>query len=82
MLWIPTGPGLKRYERIRTERVHPRDENALPITTDGGKLALGARMVEAKPRQTTQPASGRPAQPDAARSRQNGRRSGRVDVVC
>ncbi|MFL5330500.1 MAG: DEAD/DEAH box helicase family protein [Gemmataceae bacterium] len=38
---------VERYERIRTERVDPREDNALNITTDGRKLALDARMVSA-----------------------------------
>src|SRR3989440_119358 len=36
-----------RYERLRSERVDPRDDNALNITTDGRKLALDARMLSA-----------------------------------
>ena len=36
---------VKRYERIRNERVDPREDNALNITTDGRKLALDARML-------------------------------------
>ncbi len=38
---------VKRYERIRNERVDPRDDNALAITTDGRKLATDARMLSA-----------------------------------
>src|SRR5579862_272576 len=34
-----------RYERLRTEKVDPREDNALAITTDGRKLALDARML-------------------------------------
>jgi len=34
-----------RYERLRSERVDPRLDNALAITTDGRKLALDARLV-------------------------------------
>lgn len=34
-----------RYERIRTQKVDPREDNALAITTDGRKLALDARML-------------------------------------
>ena len=34
-----------RYERLRTQKVDPRDDNALAITTDGRKLALDARML-------------------------------------
>jgi N12 class adenine-specific DNA methylase len=38
---------VKRYERIRSEKVDPREDNALAITTDGRKLALDARMLSA-----------------------------------
>ena len=31
---------VKRYDRIRTQKVDPREDNALAITTDGRKLAL------------------------------------------
>ncbi|ODU01095.1 MAG: hypothetical protein ABS79_02265 [Planctomycetes bacterium SCN 63-9] len=34
-----------RYERIRSQKVDPREDNALAITTDGRKLALDARLV-------------------------------------
>jgi N12 class adenine-specific DNA methylase len=36
-----------RYERIRSEKVDPREDNALAITTDGRKLALDGRMLGA-----------------------------------
>src|SRR5580692_3276588 len=36
---------VRRYERLRSERVDPRDDNALAITTDGRKLATDARML-------------------------------------
>ena len=36
-----------RYDRLRRERVDPREDNALAITTDGRKLALDARMLSA-----------------------------------
>ncbi len=36
---------VKRYERIRSEKVDPREDNALNITTDGRKLALDGRML-------------------------------------
>ena len=36
---------VKRYERIRNEKVDPREDNALKITTDGRKLSLDARML-------------------------------------
>ena len=36
-----------RYERIRNQRVDPREDNALAITTDGRKLATDARMLSA-----------------------------------
>ncbi len=34
-----------RYDRVRRERVDPREDNALAITTDGRKLALDARLL-------------------------------------
>jgi hypothetical protein len=37
-----------RYERLRSQRVDPREDNALAITTDGRKLALDARLLSAK----------------------------------
>jgi N12 class adenine-specific DNA methylase len=39
---------VRRYERLRSERVDPREDNALAITTDGRKLATDARMLSAK----------------------------------
>src|SRR3954465_711091 len=36
-----------RYERIRSQKIDPREDNALAITTDGRKLALDARMLSA-----------------------------------
>jgi N12 class adenine-specific DNA methylase len=36
-----------RYDRIRKEKVDPREDNALAITTDGRKLALDARLLAA-----------------------------------
>ena len=33
-----------RYDRLRTQKVDPREDNALAITTDGRKLALDARL--------------------------------------
>jgi len=36
---------VKRYDRIRSTKVDPREDNALKITTDGRKLALDARML-------------------------------------
>ncbi len=36
---------VSRYERLRTQKVDPRVDNALAITTDGRKLALDARML-------------------------------------
>ena len=36
---------VSRYERIRSEKVDPREDNALAITTDGRKLATDARML-------------------------------------
>jgi hypothetical protein len=38
---------VKRYERLRSQKVDPREDNALAITTDGRKLALDARMLSA-----------------------------------
>jgi N12 class adenine-specific DNA methylase len=38
---------VERYERIRSTKVDPREDNALAITTDGRKLALDARMLSA-----------------------------------
>ncbi len=38
---------VERYERIRSEKVDPRIDNALAITTDGRKLATDARMLSA-----------------------------------
>ncbi|WP_052301499.1 hypothetical protein [Planctopirus limnophila] len=43
---------VKRYERIRTEKVDTREDNALAITTDGRKLAFDARMVSAEAEDT------------------------------
>ena len=36
-----------RYERIRSQKVDPREDNALAITTDGRNLALDARLLSA-----------------------------------
>src|SRR5579875_973143 len=36
---------VERYERLRSQKVDPREDNALAITTDGRKLALDARML-------------------------------------
>ena len=38
---------VERYERLRSEKVDPRVDNALAITTDGRKLATDARMLSA-----------------------------------
>ena len=38
---------MARYERLRSQKVDPREDNALAITTDGRKLALDARMLSA-----------------------------------
>jgi N12 class adenine-specific DNA methylase len=38
---------VKRYERLRSQKVDPRVDNALAITTDGRKLALDGRMLSA-----------------------------------
>jgi N12 class adenine-specific DNA methylase/SAM-dependent methyltransferase len=36
---------VERYDRLRSERVDPRIDNALNITTDGRKLATDARLL-------------------------------------
>ncbi len=36
---------VERYERLRSEKIDPRIDNALNITTDGRKLAIDARML-------------------------------------
>ena len=36
-----------RYDRLRSLKVDPRDDNALAITTDGRKLALDPRLLSA-----------------------------------
>lgn len=38
---------VERYDRLRTQKIDPREDNALAITTDGRKLALDARMLSA-----------------------------------
>lgn len=38
---------VERYERLRSEKMDPRVDNALNITTDGRKLAIDARMLDA-----------------------------------
>lgn len=38
---------VKRYENIRSQKIDPRMDNALAITTDGRKLATDARMLSA-----------------------------------
>lgn len=38
---------VERYERLRSRKVDPREDNALNITTDGRKLALDSRMLSA-----------------------------------
>jgi N12 class adenine-specific DNA methylase len=38
---------VERYERLRSQKVDPRVDNALAITTDGRKLATDARMLSA-----------------------------------
>ena len=38
---------VERYERLRSQKVDPRIDNALTITTDGRKLAIDARMLSA-----------------------------------
>ncbi|MFM7318743.1 MAG: DEAD/DEAH box helicase family protein, partial [bacterium] len=39
---------VERYEKLRSQKVDPRVDNALAITTDGRKLALDARLVSAE----------------------------------
>lgn len=39
---------VRRYERLRSQKVDPRVDNALAITTDGRKLATDARMLSAR----------------------------------
>ena len=41
---------VERYERLRSQHVDPRVDNALAITTDGRKLATDARMLSATAR--------------------------------
>jgi N12 class adenine-specific DNA methylase len=36
---------VERYERLRSQKIDPRIDNALNITTDGRKLATDARML-------------------------------------
>ncbi|MFO0888323.1 MAG: DEAD/DEAH box helicase family protein [Isosphaeraceae bacterium] len=38
---------VERYDRIRSSKVDPREDNALAITTDGRKLALDLRLISA-----------------------------------
>ncbi len=38
---------IERYDRLRGSKVDPRVDNALAITTDGRKLALDGRMLQA-----------------------------------
>jgi hypothetical protein len=38
---------VERYDRLRSQKVDPRIDNALAITTDGRKLATDARMLSA-----------------------------------
>jgi len=38
---------VERYERLRSQKVDPRVDNALNITTDGRKLATDAKMLSA-----------------------------------
>jgi len=38
---------VERYERLRSQKIDPRIDNALSITTDGRKLATDARMLSA-----------------------------------
>lgn len=38
---------VERYDRLRSQKIDPRIDNALAITTDGRKLATDARMLDA-----------------------------------
>jgi N12 class adenine-specific DNA methylase len=38
---------VERYDRLRSQKIDPRVDNALAVTTDGRKLALDARMLSA-----------------------------------
>jgi N12 class adenine-specific DNA methylase len=38
---------VERYDRLRSQKIDPRIDNALNITTDGRKLATDARMLSA-----------------------------------
>ena len=38
---------VERYDRLRSQHVDPREDNALAITTDGRKLATDARLLSA-----------------------------------
>jgi hypothetical protein len=40
------GQLVERYDRLRSQKIDPRVDNALAITTDGRKLALDARMLD------------------------------------
>jgi N12 class adenine-specific DNA methylase len=39
---------VERYDRLRSQKIDPRVDNALAITTDGRKLALDARMLSSE----------------------------------
>ena len=39
---------VERYERLRSEKIDPRVDNALAVTTDGRKLALDPRLLSAE----------------------------------
>ncbi len=68
---------IARYDRLRTQKVDPREDNALNITTDGRKLALDARLLSANaadvpeskstPWPVTSPPFGRKPPPAVAR---------------
>src|SRR5260370_9837306 len=42
------------YDRLRSQKADPREDNALAITTDGRKLALDARLLTAQARDFTE----------------------------
>ncbi len=43
-----SGELVARYERLRSQKVDPRQDNALAITTDGRKLSLDGRMLSSE----------------------------------
>ncbi len=37
---------IERYDKLRSQRIDPREDNALAVTTDGRKLALDPRLFD------------------------------------